>query len=114
MSLSPEHRAKLIADTRDQAVALLDDLNYLREICAATALSAPTLRRTSSILRRLLVESDINQIACSRLGRVLFLMPDNKSFYDEASASPFMYFASGGIILGQRYRLLPEWEVIQH
>lgn len=96
MSLSPEHRAKLIADTRSQAVAFLDDMRYLRDMCGRTELSAPMLRRTSSVLRRLLIERDITQVAAARVGRIRFSMPDNRAFYNAAEIAPLTFFASGG------------------
>jgi hypothetical protein len=95
MPLSPEHRAKFLASTREQAAALLDDIYYLRGISASLNQSAPDIRRASSVLRRLLVDRDLTIVATPRLGRFMFSIPDNRPFYKAANEIPFTFFASG-------------------
>jgi hypothetical protein len=105
MSLSPQHRAKLLASTREQATALFDDLHYLRDIAASRIQSAPEIRRASSVLRRLLVERDIASVAAPRIGRFMFSMPDNRIFYKAANEVSFTFFASGDTeVFGVKFR----------
>jgi hypothetical protein len=94
MQLSPEHRARLLVGTREQAAALLEDIHYLRGISTGNQ-SAPEIRRGSSVLRRLLVDRDIPKVANPRLGRFSFRAPDNKPFYRAANDIPFTFFGSG-------------------
>jgi hypothetical protein len=105
MALSPEHRARMLAETKEQAAALFDDIQYLRAISVHPEQSPADLRRASGVLRRLLVERDIANVAAPRIGRILFSAPDNNPFYEAAENAPFTFFASGGMeVLGVRFR----------
>jgi hypothetical protein len=105
MPMSPEHRAKMLIDTKEQAAALLDDLPYLRGISAQPDHSPAEIRRVSGTLRRLLVERDITIVAAPRLGRFMFFAPDNKPFYSAGRKIPFTFFASGGMeVFGVKFR----------
>lgn len=94
-TLTPEHRAKLLASTKERAAAFLDDIAYLRALCKKDQIAAE-LRRASAVLRRLLVENDITLVAAPRIGRVLFCAPNNKPYYKADRQTPLTFFSSGG------------------
>lgn len=92
--LTPERRAELIAATKEAAVAFLEDLEHLREVVTHGDPSRADIRRLSGILRRLLCERDIAEIASPRLGRVILHAPDNNPYYHSERQRPFLFFAS--------------------
>jgi len=105
MAMTPEHRAKMLTSTKEQAAALLEDIHYLRDISVQPNLIAAELRRASSVLRRLLVDRDITIVANPRFGRFMFCAPDNQPFYDAGKVAPFTFFGSGGVeIFGVKFR----------
>jgi len=91
--LSDEKRTALIAGKT--AAAYLDDIAYLRG-----AIEKPTdaaeVRRLSAVLRRLLIDRDIQTVATPRIGKIKIPTPDNSSFYKFAKTHPVRLFASGG------------------
>ncbi|MGH6819071.1 MAG: hypothetical protein ACREC1_09910 [Methylovirgula sp.] len=95
-SLTNEQKAKLIDETRTTAIALVEDLKYLREVISRIETSRGELRRLSAVLRRILVEEDLLKVAAPRLGRITLLAPDNNPFYKAANKVFFLFFASGG------------------
>jgi hypothetical protein len=105
MLLTPERRATLLADTKECAAALVDDLSHLRALIANSTQLGADLRRSSGVLRRLLVERDIADVASPRIGRILFEMPDNQPYYDASRNAPFTFFSSGGMtVFGVNFR----------
>jgi hypothetical protein len=111
--LTPEKRAELLAETRDAAVALLEDLEHIRMICGRDEPSRDELRRLSATLRRILIDSDLTKVAAPRLGRILLLAPDNKPLVKSNTKTPYhsflvavpTYSASGCALLLQRTAL---------
>src|SRR5689334_6608743 len=82
MALSEEKRQQLLKSTREAAVAVLEDLGHLRELVGTFPPDNAEVRRTSSVLRRLLVEQGIVRVSGPRLGRRLIIDgPDNTKFY---------------------------------
>ena len=65
MRLSPEQQAKMLADTRDAAVAFLEELHHFREIIEREETSPGELRRASVPLRRLLIDRDLKRRRCA-------------------------------------------------
>src|SRR5271169_4803361 len=93
--LSQERRAALIGSSRKAAAALLDDIAYLREVIEKPT-DAAEVRRLSSVLRRLVIECDIQIVAAPRVGKIMIPTPDNDRFYKLAKNHPLRIFASGG------------------
>src|SRR3954454_12819652 len=94
MTLSAEHRRKMLGATKEQAAAVLEDIQYIRAIAARPDQSVAELRRVSSVLRRLLIERDITAVAAPRIGRLFFTMSDNSRYYAASATKPFIFFGS--------------------
>ena len=78
---SPLDTKVLLQRTRDAAAAFVEDMHHIREIIVEKA-PGPTraeMRRLSAVLRRLIVEDDLQKIGNPRLGRIKLLAPDTKS-----------------------------------
>jgi hypothetical protein len=97
MALSPEHRAKLLASTREAATHLVEDLQHFREVLARTDPSRGELRRLSAVLRRFLVEGDLSRVATPRIGKVLLRVLDNHPHYKVETEWPHLFFGSAGV-----------------
>jgi hypothetical protein len=105
MSMSPEQRAIMLMETKERAAALLDDIQYFRDLSVSRDQSPAELRRVSSVLRRLLIDRDITEVAAPRLGRFTFCAPNNNPFYASACKIPFSFFGSGGMeVFGVKFR----------
>jgi hypothetical protein len=94
MALSPENKKKLLETTREPAIALVEDVEHLRQFAGRQDPTPAELRRLSGILRRLLVERDLSNVAAPRIGKILLNAPDNKAFYK--ANNNYVFFASGG------------------
>lgn len=66
---TPEKRAELISKTRVMAEALLDDLEYIRELVLRSAIGPGEIRRLSATLRRILINRQLGFVAAPRIGR---------------------------------------------
>lgn len=67
--LLPEQSQARLEATMETAAALLEDIGYLREIVDKPDISRADIRRISAMLRRVLVEGDLLNIAGPRLGK---------------------------------------------
>jgi hypothetical protein len=109
--LSDEERAKLIASSRKAAVAFLEDMAYLREVMEKPTDTAE-VRRLSSILRRLLVDRDIQLVASPRVGKIKIGTPDNSAYYKAAKKREIRFFGSGGTkIFGRGLEAIFVWNM---
>jgi len=82
MPLSQEQKTQLRLSTAEAARALVEDLNYIRDVSKRVKSSRGELRRLSAVIRRILVDDDLGKIAAPRLGKLTIDAPDNKAFYD--------------------------------
>jgi hypothetical protein len=97
MALSNYQRSQLCEATRDAARALVEDLEHIRDVIGRLDQSRGELRRMSAILRRLLVEGSLGEIAAPRIGRIRISAPDNNPVYKLIDGSaPVELFISGG------------------
>lgn len=92
-TMSESDRQKFLEDTKGQAVALLEDLAHFREILSRPNPFRGDLRRISATLRRLLIERSITMVAGPRIGRLHFLIDDNKKMRFDLMV---LYFGGGG------------------
>jgi hypothetical protein len=106
MAMTPEHRRKLLASTKPAATALLEDLDYIEEISHRQTQSRGELRRLSAVLRRLLVDRNIVEVAAPRIGRLRFRTPDNEALYRDEAQNPYLFCLSGGgaDVFGTKFR----------
>ena len=97
-------------ETAPAAQALLQDLAYIREVISRRATSNGELRRLSGVIRRILVDGDLINIASPRVGKLLLCSPDRKAIYATESDARICFFASGGApIFGLNLRAIALW-----
>lgn len=94
-SLTQEEIAQRRLDTATTAEALIDDLAYLREKLKDTNPSPGDIRRLSAIVRRLLIDGDLQDVAGPRIGRVGLTAPDSLALIRSAEAKPFQLLIVG-------------------
>lgn len=99
MPMSPEQIEERLALTRDAAIALIEDLQYLREVLERENPSPGELRRLSAVLRRLLIgtDRDLLKVAAPRIGRIKLLEPDNAPVYRASRKGALEFYASGRV-----------------
>lgn len=99
MPMSSEQREERLALTRNTAIALIEDLQHLREVLAREDPSPGELRRLSGTLRRLLLgtDRDLSKVAAPRIGRIKLLEPDNKPVYKASRKGGLKFFASARV-----------------
>lgn len=96
MSLSPEHRAAMLAATKEAASAFLEDIQHIRKLLSDKQTPRAEVRYLATTLRRLLVNRELSEISAPRIGRLELLVPDNKPYYKIENIAPYQFFASGG------------------
>lgn len=107
MLLSQEQKTKLRLSTADAARALVEDLNYIREVSKHVETSRGELRRLSAVIRRILVDDDLGKIAAPRFGKLMINAPDNKAYYDIEKWARVLFFAGGGApVFGTEFSLV--------
>jgi hypothetical protein len=94
-ALTPEMRAKMIADTKSAAVAFVEDMRYIQRVLSAKEVDAGEIRRASAVLRRLLIDDDLKTLAAPRMGRIMLTIPDNNYYYKLARDYPYDFFGTG-------------------
>jgi hypothetical protein len=95
MKLTAEQQAEMIAKTRNAAIALLEDLDHLRNMAKGWHHTSAELRRASALLRRLVIDGDLHKVAAPRIGKILLRIPDYTKYYRAAeNAGEFDLFAS--------------------
>jgi len=99
MVMSPEVKARRLAETKEAAAALIEDLPYIRNLLDKAEPERGEVRRLSAILRRLLVDDDLGKIVAPRLGKFELIAPDNNPVYRADSKNPLAYFESGGAVV---------------
>lgn len=74
----------------------MEDLAYLRSLSDTKDPVKADIRRSSAVLRRLLIDGDLNKVAAPRIGRVHLQALDNKLLYASSRKEPFPFLMSGG------------------
>jgi len=97
MSLSNAQKARLLAETAPAAKALAEDLTHVREVLGRRATSKAEIRRLSAVIRRLLVDGDLMDVATPRLGKLLVTAPDLNGWYENEKYAKVLFFAAGGV-----------------
>ena len=120
--MTEEKRRDRLKATGDKARHLIEDLAYLREMVGRDQLEAPELRRASAVLRRLLVDGDLVEVAGPRLGRLMISSPDLGPLHraNDSEAIPFVAAAGASLVgiemqalivnAGTKPRNLPEYK----
>lgn len=94
--MNQEKRAELLARTKEDAIALVEDFDHLVEILEKVHTKAADLRRSSAILRRLLIEQKLQAIASPRIGKIQISTIDHAPVYRAARKGVYDFFISGG------------------
>ncbi|MBW9076960.1 hypothetical protein JNB84_03265 [Rhizobium pusense] len=101
--LDDEQRQQLKTASADAAAALVEDLEYMRQLIAGTPNPAD-IRRLSALLRRILVERDLELIAAPRVGRIKIPALDLKPIHKADVAKPFILVCGAiGKLYGVEY-----------
>ena len=98
MKSSEAKQAELLAQTKERASALIEDLEHIRELLAQGSHPRAELRQLSVTLRRLLLGSDrdVPTVAAPRIGRIKLLVPDNNPILKSFHKKPVLFLVSGG------------------
>lgn len=94
--LSEEQKATLRAVTAPAAKALAEDLNHVRDVLSRRSTSTGEIRRLSAVIRRLLIDGDLLDVASPRVGKLLVQACDCTPFYEYEKHGEVLFFASGG------------------
>jgi hypothetical protein len=106
MALSEDEKAAMCAETHQAAIALLDDLEFMREAISKDAPSRTDVRRISPALRRVLIEPHLLAVASPRIGRLQIPVADHRSAFETIDAQ-FLSVGFAPIYLGKR----PNWHL---
>lgn len=95
---SDDATRKQQGDTRDAAIAFLEDFAHMRIIAAQQFPERGDARRLSAVLRRLLIDNggDLRKIAPCRIGRLEFKAKDTKPYVK--AGPPFFFDCRGPLI----------------
>ena len=86
----------LVSATKSAAAAFVSDIAYLRSLSYDQFNTPDVIRRSSAIVRRLLVEGDVRDIAAPRIGRFLIMAMDLKNIWKAEGRRPYKFFMAGG------------------
>ncbi len=93
MALDEAEKARMSAMTLETAHVLADDLRFIRAVLIKPFSTAGDVRRIAVLLRRLLIEGELSEVAAPRIGRVIINVPDNKATI-AASASEWRFHSA--------------------
>ena len=88
-----DYKAGRRAQTLERAVALLDDLEFLRLSLANPRPDAGSIRRMSSLLRRFFVDRVLEKVAGPRIGRITVRCPDASWVKQRHERTPLLLYA---------------------
>lgn len=94
--MNPEAQRNLIAETREDAIAFLEDFEHLTDITQKSETRPIDLRHSSAVLRRWLVEGMLQRVGSPRVGRIHISAIDNNPIYRVARSGRVHCFISGG------------------
>jgi hypothetical protein len=97
MVLSDDAKRAMIAATHEGALAMIDDLQHMREVIAKPEPTPGDIRRLSNPLRRILIDNggDLRKIAAPRLGRIELLVPDILALIRSGEKRPYAFLSAG-------------------
>ena len=103
MTLSSAEKLRLLHVTKEAASALLEDMDYIRDVVGREGTSRGEIRRLSAVLRRLIADRDLAKVAVPRIGKILIHSVDNTYHYEAAvHAGHLRLFFTGDVrIYGQ-------------
>lgn len=96
MAMSEVQRSARLAATKEKARTLAEDTDYLRVLVAQDHLDAPELRRASAVLRRLLVEGVLVEVAGPRIGKAMIRSPDLSPVHRSNEQEAIAFAATAG------------------
>ena len=89
-------QATLLEETRESAIAVLEDIRHLGSVVAKAETQAVDLRHASAILRRLLVEGTLRRVANPRIGKIELSAIDNTPIYKTVRKGAIEHYITGG------------------
>lgn len=97
--MDPNVRAKLIEDTKEHAIAFVEDLESLKQTFSSEPTDPAKLRHASVVLRRWLVEGLLARLASPRIGRLYIDTIDNRVIHGQANEVDTQFFQSAGAMV---------------
>ena len=97
--LTNKPRDQLIDETRGAAIALYEDFQVLKDVCAKVDTNPVDLRQASAILRRLIVEGELARVSSPRVNRLHLEAVDNNPIYRAERSGGLVSFVSGGAVI---------------
>jgi hypothetical protein len=97
MSLSEDEKHAMIRATHETALAMIDDLQHMRQIIGNPNPSPGDIRRMSNELRRLLIDNggDLRKVAPPRIGRLELVAPDIQPLIKSGDKKPWTFLSAG-------------------
>ena len=97
MSKGEKTKLGLISASRDKAVAFIEDFDHIKELVKTQYPERGTIRRLSSVIRRLLIDNDgdLRDIAAPRIGRFHVLGYDLRCVHKYSTENFYYFFANG-------------------
>jgi hypothetical protein len=97
MALSGDAKRAMIAATHESALAMVDDLQHMREVTAKSEPTPGDTRRLSNPLRRILIDNngDLRKVSAPRLGRIELLVPDILPLVQSGEKQPYAFLSAG-------------------
>lgn len=101
MPLDPEIAEALRLRSRDSAAAFLEDFDHTRDLLSRKLPTRTDARHLSAILRRLIIEGDLQTIANPRVGEISIIGPDlSLAYLSVAQKKPIAFYAIAFLGLG--------------
>lgn len=86
-----QRRQQLLADTRQSAAAFIEDIDHIRGLVNAKGHEPREIRQLSNVLRRLLVNKELQELASPRVGKIHIMSPNNQRFIVRTSEQVLFY-----------------------
>ncbi len=97
MALSDDAKRAMVIATHETALAMIDDLQHMREVIAKREPTPGDIRRLSNPLRRILIDNngDLRKVAVPRIGRIELLVPDILPLIRSGEKQPYGFISAG-------------------
>lgn len=99
MGLSYKQRQQLLAESKPAAAAFMEDIAHIREVVKSASPAPGQVRLLSNILRRLLVNRELNSVSAPRIDKFHIVAPDNNAYTSNKPGVDIVLYQSGSPLL---------------
>lgn len=99
MGMSYKIRQELLHDTKQMAAAFLEDMNHIRRVVKSQEPQPAEVRLLSNVLRRLIVNREVQDVAAPRLGKIHIMAPNNEQHLAVKAGRSMVLYQTGGPVL---------------